>query len=214
MLLTDLIANPNEVIPYQYDQIQTPDFEAIINKYLAQATSSAQPLIIHMAGIPGAGKTTFYRSHSWPKHVFIAFDDIMEDIPAYQSDLTTFGSSAAFAKWELPARIIGYELLRRAVEAKKNIFFDNGGSSLAHLHLMKNIKKFGYSSEMYYISCSLDIAIARAIVREKEINRHIPIETIKERYIKTLNNVKEYQKIVDKFYHFDSTDSGFIQQSA
>ena len=214
MLLTELISEPGEVIPYQYNQIQSPEFDAIIDSFLTQAPTVPHPVIIHMAGIPGAGKTTFYHSRPWPQHIFIAFDDIMEDISDYNSDLLELGTAGAFGKWELTARIIGYELLRRAVSAKKNIFFDNGGSSQAHLHLLQNIKKFGYTSEMYYISCSLDTAIARAIAREKEINRHIPVETIKERYIKTLNNIKEYKKIVDRFYHFDSTESGFIEQSA
>lgn len=214
MLLTDLIYDTSEVIPFEYDKIKSSETEAIITKYLQTASSEQHPVLIHMAGIPGAGKTTFYRSRPWPEHVFIAFDDIMESIPAYQDDLQKFGTVKAFTKWEIPARIIGYELLRRAVENRKNIFVDNGGSSKAHLCLMRNIKRFGYNSEMYYISCSLETAISRAAKREKEINRHIPVETIKERYIKTLENIEEYKKIVDKFHHFDSSDSNFSQHAA
>ena len=214
MLLTDLIYDTSEVIPFEYDKIKSPQTEAIIAKYLQMASPAQHPVLIHMAGIPGAGKTTFYHSRPWPEHVFIGFDDIMESIPEYQTDLQKFGTAEAFAKWELPARVIGYELLRRSVENRKNIFVDNGGSSKAHLCLMQKIKLFGYTGEMYYISCSLETAIARAAKREKELNRHIPVETIKDRYIKTLENIKEYQKIVDKFHHFDSSDNGFVQQAA
>jgi probable phosphoglycerate mutase len=214
MQLADLIGDINEVIPYTYEKIRTPELDSIITRYLAQANPNEHPVLIHMAGIPGAGKTTFYRTHQWVEHVFVAFDDVMEALPAYQTDLAKLGNAQAFKNWEIPARIVGYELLRRAVEEHKNIFFDNGGSSQAHLLLMKNIKKFGYKSEMYYISCALETAIARAEAREKEINRHIPIETISERYFKTLINVKEYKKIVDVFHHFDSSETGFIQQAA
>ena len=213
MLLQDLINEPSEVIPYEYDKIRSPKYDTIIDKYLNMSHSQQNPLVIHLAGIPGAGKTTFYYSRSWPQHVFIAFDNIMEDISDYQKDLKKYGTATAFSKWEIPARIIGYELLRRSVLEHKNIFFDNGGSSQAHLSLMKNIKNYGYKSEMYYISCPLDTAISRAAIREKELNRHIPVETIQQRYIKTINNIKEYKKIVDKFYHFDSTEKGFIEQS-
>lgn len=214
MFLTDLINDPSEVVPFEYRKIKTTESEALINAYLQQASSQTNPLIIHMAGIPGAGKTTFYHSRPWPEHVFIAFDDIMENLNSYKKDRKILGNAAAFSKWELPARVIGYELLCRAVEKRKNIFFDNGGSSQAHLDLMQNIKKFGYNSEMYYIFCSLDTAINRAVQREKETNRYTPPEIIQERYIKILKNVKEYQKIVDKFYHVDVSLDNSIKQTA
>ncbi len=212
MLLTDLIPNPEEVIPYQYEQIQSAEFDAIIEKHLATATSTNTPKIIHMAGIPGAGKTTFYRSHKWIEHVSIAFDNIMESISGYQTDLKNLGHIEAFSRWELPARVIGYELLRRAVIAKKNIFFDHGGSFSAHIDLMKNIKNFNYTTEMYYISCSLETALARAIKREKETLRNTPPEKIKNRYIKIANSINEYQKIIDKFYQFDNSNNKFVKK--
>lgn len=203
MLLTDLITEPQELIPHQYNKIKSPQYDAVISKYLQTAPSVEHPVLIHMAGIPGSGKTTYYRTHDWPQHVFIAFDNIMEDLKEYQNDLKAFGAEIAFNKWEIPARIIGYELLRLAVEQHKNIFFDNGGSSQGHLELIKNIKKFGYTTAMYYIDCPLQVAIERSIIREKEINRHIPIETIEDRFYKTINKIKQYQQIVDCFYHID-----------
>lgn len=42
----------------------------------------------------------------------------------------------AFKKWELPARIAGYELLRRAIKQKKNIYFDHGGTPICHRELL------------------------------------------------------------------------------
>ncbi len=206
MLLKEIIDHPDEIIPCQYEAIKNSSFEAIINKYLQAAPSELNPQIIHMAGIPGAGKTTFYHSQKWAPHIFIAFDDIMEDIDEYQEDLKQYGTVYAFNKWEIPARVIGYELLCRAVSEKKNIFFDNGGSASAHIELMQNIKKYGYTTIMYYIHCPLETAIKRAQKREKEINRHIPVKTIEDRYYKTLENIKIYQNIVDKFYQIDTSD--------
>ena len=213
MQLTDLIPEPQEVIPYEYNQISCPEYDAIINKYLQSAPAVLRPSLMHMAGIPGAGKTTYYQTHHWPKHVFIAFDNIMEDIKAYQRDLKNLGPEKAFNNWEITARIIGYELLRLAVEQHKNIFFDNGGSTQAHLNLIKNIKNFGYTTEMYYIDCPLQTAIQRSIIREKEINRHIPIETIENRYAKTINKIKQYQQIVDCFYYIDSEEASIKNAS-
>ena len=106
MLLTDLITEPQELIPHQYNKIKSPQYDAVISKYLQTAPSVEHPVLIHMAGIPGSGKTTYYRTHDWPQHVFIAFDNIMEDLKEYQNDLKAFGAEIAFNKWQPATRII------------------------------------------------------------------------------------------------------------
>lgn len=162
-----------------------------------------------MAGIPGAGKTTYYKTHSFEPHVFVGFDDIMEAMPSYQNDVLQKGCVAAFQAWEIPARVIGYELLRRAVEARKTIFFDHGGTNPAHLDLMKNIRRFGYSTEMHYIYCPLGVALQRALDREKTTHRHTPPQMIRERFEKIKPMLNEYQKIVDHFYLVDPSEPAF-----
>ena len=68
----------------------------------------------------------------------------MESLPQYQQDVQAIGNIKAFEKWQIPARIAGYELLRRAIEAKKNIFFDHGGTPMCHRELLANVKRLGY----------------------------------------------------------------------
>ena len=106
-------------------------------------------------------------------YIFVSFDAIMEAHPQYQKDVKELGAIKAFQKWEIPARIAGYELLRRAVATKKNIFFDHSGAPKCHQNLLKDIKKHGYKTEMYYIYCSPELAVQRAQARELETKSFI-----------------------------------------
>ena len=209
MELQTIIPDIKNMIPYEYESIASFEYDTIINKYLNVDAKRSDPYLFHLCGLPGAGKTTFYHSQSWPKHVFIGFDDIMESIPQYQKDIITLGSVNAFKKWEIPARIIGYELFRRAVSEHKTIFFDNGALSQTHLNLIKNIRNFGYKTIMYYISCDIDTACQRAEQRQKETMRHIPVETIKQRALIEQDVVPQYKQIADEFYTYNNNKKSF-----
>ncbi|MBQ8870726.1 MAG: zeta toxin family protein [Alphaproteobacteria bacterium] len=126
--IRSIISGIDEVVPYTYDDEQytyQQYFNPIIEKVLNEAPSSDKPKLIHMLGIPSAGKTTFYKNYQneFKDYVLIGFDLIMEKVPQYHSDREEIGKMEAFKKWELPARIAGYELLRQAIAEKKNIFF-------------------------------------------------------------------------------------------
>lgn len=198
-----LIPHINEVVPFTFDEKKASlkIFEPIIQKLLATVPSSQNPKLVHMLGIPAAGKTTFYQKNAavFKDFLKIDFDALMELLPEYQQDLQKFGSVQAFEKWQIPARVAGYELLRRALEAKKNIFFDHGGTPLCHRELLSNIKKMGYKTTMYYIDCPVDVALKRATEREKITKRHTPPQMIKDRSVLIKENLPVYENLVDEF---------------
>ncbi len=210
MQLKQLIPNISDLIPYEYSEIKTPQYENILNDFLKMAPSVSEPVLYHMFGIPGAGKSTFYRQHSWPQHILVAFDDIMEKLPQYQNDLQKFGPVLAFQKWEIPARVIGYELLRRAIDEHKNIFFDHSAANTAHVNLIKNVPNYGYKTEMYQISCSLDTALQRVKDRESIINRHTPENLVRQRYEQVTKLAEQYKTIVDVFCVYDNSCNKFV----
>ncbi len=211
MELKELIPAIGDLIPCGYPQIATPEYETLLALVLESAPSVKTPVLIHMLGIPGSGKSTFYHSRQWSPHVLISFDKIMEELHGYQNDLTKLGNTAAFQKWEMPARIIGYELLRRAVMARKNIFFDHGGlfnlgiNADSHLDLLNKLPQYGYRTEMYYISCPANIALTRTLEREKQTRRHTPEAFIRERGRLIDEYVEKYSACVDVFYHLDNS---------
>ena len=204
MHVTVLIPHISEIIPETYDSQKSVSevFEPIIQKLLNSFPSVKNPKLIHMLGIPGAGKTTFYKNNQikFKNFLRIDFDTLMELLPQYQYDLQVLGSKKAFEKWQIPARIAGYELLNRAIQTKKNIFFDHGGTPTCHQELLKNVKQMGYQTAMYYIDCPVDIALNRAIEREKITKRHTPPQMIKDRSILIQKNLPIYQELVDEFH--------------
>ena len=197
--IRSLISGIDEVVPYTYDEQYNYQefFDPIIDKYLNNAPSSDHPKLVHMLGIPGAGKTTFYQRHKeeFKDYVFIGFDFVMESVPQYHIDRKELGKMEAFQKWELPARIAGYELLRRAIQQKKNIYFDHGGTPVCHRELLNNIKEIGYETTMYYVDCDPQTAIDRISNRE----RPFPAERMPERVASVEEQKKVMPQIVDHF---------------
>jgi predicted kinase len=202
-----------DVINCAYEEINCGDneryeYEKIITDCLSSATLQDKPLLIHLGGIPGAGKTTFYNNRNWPDHVLVHCDGIMEKLSAYQETLKLEGSKQAFRKFENLARIVAYELLDRAIYNKFNIIMDHGGLFTAHVDLLKNIKnKYQYQTEMHFILCDLKTAISRVAARQKITSRYTPKSIIIERLKKVKQLLPQYQDIVDcfKLYCQDTT---------
>ena len=198
-----LMSGIYQVIPYTYEEKNNYHkiFDSIINRLINSVPSQSQPVLVHMFGIPGSGKTTFINNHKseYSDYLIIGFDDLMEMIPGYKQDLKKLGSVQAYNNWVIPARIAGYELLRRAIETHKNIIFDHGGTPLCHQELLRNVKLLGYKTKMIYLSCPLQTAIERTVEREKQIHRHTPQQTIIERFELTQKTAETYKSIVDEF---------------
>jgi len=209
MQLSDLLPAVGELIPYEYSAIRTPEYERLIANLLNDAVSVPAPRFVQVGGIPGAGKTTFCKNFHWDERLFISFDKIMETLPGYQSDIYRLGTVKAFNRWEMPARIIGYEVLRRAVEKQTDIYLEHSGVNRPHVELIKNLKKKGYATEMYFILCNLDIACRRAELREKMTLRHTSKEMIVKRNDLVKIYLPEYEKLVDNLYIYDTSDNKF-----
>ena len=203
-----LMPQISDLIPYGYQHIKNPTYEALIAQYLGQFKSKKNPVFIQVGGIPGAGKTTFCQQLSG--HLFLSFDQIMESIPAYQQDLYLLGNVKAFEKWEIPARVIGYEILCRAINKRFDIVLEHSGVNQAHLSLFKSLQKLGYTTNMYFISCPLSLALSRASEREQRTHRFTPPEMIKKRFDLVQKYVAEYKNIANHTYIYDSSSDKFV----
>ena len=204
--LTDLMPSINQLVPCDYAAVKDSAFEHILDKALSSAPAKSQPEFVQVSGVPGAGKSTFCRRYAQSDKVMISFDAIMEQLPKYKKDVERYGSKTAFHNWELPARVAGYELLRRAISRKQSICLEHSGVNDAHIELFHSLKKLGFSTEVDFILCPLDVALSRTQEREKTTNRHTPESLIRERFSAIQSYLPRYQQIADKtiIYHSDN----------
>lgn len=197
MQLYELMPSIKNLVPYDYDNIKCSEYEQIIDKMIIKLSKGKGLQILQVSGCPGAGKTTYCRKIT-NDEAFLSFDAIMESIPSYQSDIIALGSKEAFSKWEIVARIIGYEILRRAIERKLGIVFEHSGVNQAHLELFNSLKKIGYKTSVKVIKCDLETAQKNVAEREKITKRHTPQEMIKQRYALVNEYISKYKKIADE----------------
>lgn len=210
MQLTDLMPAIGALIPYEYRRIKNTVYDDVISGFISRMRPSPRPKFIQIGGIPGAGKTTFCKSCGWDSGLFISFDAIMESIPQYRQDVYKIGHVKSFNKWEIPARIIGYEVLRLAVEKHADIFLEHSGVNTPHVQLLASLKKNGYETEVYFILCDKKTACQRAFVREKITGRHTPESIIAERASLVQKYLPQYFGIADNLSIYDTSADKYV----
>lgn len=206
-MLQILMPSLNELVAYDYQSIKTAETESIINNSLKGLKTALQPELLQISGIPGSGKSTFCKKHAKPGYLFLSFDKIMTKLKGYQETLNTKGQEEAFRLYEMPARVIGYELLNRAIKSHINIMFEHSGTNNAHLEMFKNITKQGYKTSVNFIVCDENTAINRAKERAKRIHRYVPESLIKERATKFQHYIMEYQKNSQAVSFYDGANN-------
>ena len=181
-------------------------FENIIAERLIEAKAVEHPFIFNVSGIPAAGKSTYckrltkgetsFNGIDFSNVLYLAFDDIMQN-PALPYRIDAAKSlQYAFDRWEAPARIAGYELLKRAVDAKLNILFEHSSSLEQHVSLFDLlVSDYGY--ELYFVYLNADAGEAKKRVedRAKRENRTFAPERIDERYAAINRLLPEYKKL-------------------
>ncbi|MDR1494744.1 MAG: zeta toxin family protein [Rickettsiales bacterium] len=206
--IEQVIPSVSSITPYPYETIRNRRYDSLIDSFLSgsSARSESSPTIFHMGGIPGSGKTTYYKNNRnrFGNYMMIGFDHVMENIDEYRTDNTTLGSVESYSKWVLVARVMGYELILRSLKGKLNIFLDHGGLCDPHVSLLRSAKDYGYRTKMCFIRCGLEVACERALEREKVTHRHIPREIIEQRFFMADGYLEAYRGIVDDLIVIDS----------
>jgi len=206
-MLKTLMPSLKELITADYKAVKSTESERIIAEFLSGLTPVLQPELRQISGIPGSGKSTYCDKNLPKNFLLLSFDKIMVSLSGYQQALKEKGAVYAYEKYEMPARIIGYELLRRAISKKYNIMFEHSGANQAHLELFKNLPKKGYKTAVNFIVCDTGLAIERTKKRAKEINRYVPENLVIERANRMKNYVSAYQKLAMQTAYFDGANN-------
>lgn len=149
-------SNIKETIPDGVDKEEIAAvYEEIIDEYLQKGIPREIPALINVSGVPGAGKSTFCKKLlAMPENssaIYIGFDAIMENerLPYIREEVNH--AEEAFKRWELSARIAGYELLKRAIENKYLIIFDHSSALSQHIDLFNLLLSEGYEVHFNFI---------------------------------------------------------------
>ena len=150
-----------------------------------------------MAGVNGAGKSTFYSSDfNLDVSEKINMDEVVREIGNWRNSADVIQAGKIVVR-----RIKGY--------------FDNGVSfsqetTLCGGSIMKNIqtaKRLGYSIELYYVGVNtVEIAKERVKYRVACGGHGIAEEDIERRYLESFQNLKKVLPLCDKAFIYDNTE--------
>jgi len=206
-MLKTLMPSLTDLINADYKAIKNAETEQIIAQLLMGYTGVQNPQLMQISGIPGAGKSTYCATHIKPNFLYLSFDKIMLMLKGYQNVLASEGIVAAYQRYEMTARIIGYEVLRRAINKKLNILFEHSGTNNAHLELFKNLPKRGYKVMVNAIVCDIGLAINRAKERAEKTHRYVPEQLIIERAQNFEKYMSSYQKLSNQVTFLDGANN-------
>lgn len=188
--------------------------EDITTKFLHINNHQAQlvPRLVGIGGGPCAGKNFLYAHMKsigqLPTAAVLHDPDlVMQAIPQYQEDATQ-DPSAAFKKWELPARRLANEILLAALYRRLDIIYIRSFALADSLQFVHVAKMFGYQFDAHMIMCNIDVALARARMRENETKRHIPPEVLMQRHEAVLQLLADISDSADNYFLYKNNKDG------
>ncbi len=193
--------------------IDAPDFNAIVpelagaaQEVLGRATPTQRPWLVHTLGGPGSGKTRFVTALnaalSGQKPLLLAFDRLMEVIPAYKA---TPDRAHAFADHEMAARMAGYALLREAMAKGCHIIFEHSGARADHIALLRFAKEeAGYHVAVVHLHVTPATAHHRLSVRQEKEGRFTPPHYVEERTAILDELAPLYRDVADHWLDIDN----------
>lgn len=199
--IIDKILQPNktleDIFPAKIDLKELKqEVRAFIQEAAQNVSCSKHPSLINVCGLPASGKTYLCEQIKQKNKnlLYVSFDNIMENLPSYLSEHAK-DKIKAFERWEIPARFVGYQILKTAVKRKVPLLFEHSNATPYHLDLYQKIKQYGYEIEICYIDAELELVLPRLKKRE----RYFCEQRTKERSLALKTLMPQYEKIATKF---------------
>lgn len=162
--------------------------------------SGAERILIVVAGPNGAGKSTFYeeylRSLDLP---FVGADPIARELSPQDPSAVAYDAAkiAEHRRQELVAAGQSF--------CMETVFSDPQGDKVAFL---RRAQEQGYAVVLIFIGLeSAELAVARVLERVDAGGHDVPDAKVTARYPRTLNNLAEAVRFVDRAYLFDNSSA-------
>lgn len=164
------------------------------------AQSTVRPQVALLAGINGAGKST-------------AAQRMLRDtlkIPVFtNADVIARGLNAFDVESEAGnAGRIMLNHMRDLVAARRSFAFETTLSGRVYVKWLRDMKADGYVAHLfYYWLDSADLAIRRVAKRVEAGGHHIPADTVRRRYSRSVGNFLDlYRPVVTTWQVYDNSD--------
>jgi predicted ABC-type ATPase len=163
------------------------------------AQASTQPQVAVLGGINGAGKTSSadpILRVGMRMPVFVNADTIARGLNAFDPE-----SEAVKA-----GRIM-LEHLRALARARRSFAFETTLAARTYANWLAELRRDGYAVHLfYYWLRSPELAIERVAVRVGSGGHHVPEETIRRRYVRSVRNFLElYRPVVTTWQVYDNS---------
>lgn len=191
-------------LPLEYRDRLAPGFVDILDEILGSGVTQSHPYIVHMMGIPGAGKSTVATliTHAMAQvmarvPVRIEFDAIMQ---AYGGYLAEANPVTALAKYELPARETGYVAIGQLLQRRVDVLWDHGGAAQDHPKILAYARSLGYAVYVVGVSVQRSVALQRIKERADRERRFTPPHYIEEREALLVALRPQYLDVASRFF--------------
>ena len=166
------------------------------------AQTTPRPQVAVLGGINGAGKTT-------------ASQRILRDalkIPVFtNADVIARGLNAFDPESEaMKAGRIMLEHMRSLAAARRSFAFETTLAARTYARWLGELKRDGYAVHLFFFWLeSADMAIGRVASRVKSGGHHVPDDTIRRRYSRSVRNFLElYRPLVTTWQVYDNSNGG------
>jgi len=161
-----------------------------------------QPLVVVLGGINGAGKTTAS---------LILLGDKLSKMPFVNADAIARGLNAAApeqAAFEAGRVMIAQ--LHELADKRADFAFETTLSGRAYIPFLKRLRAAGYRVELhYYWLQSPEMSVERVRIRVQSGGHHIPEETIRKRFHKSMTNFwNDYRLLADDWAMYTNWEDG------
>lgn len=162
------------------------------------------PVFIIVAGVNGAGKSTFYQTTDFLKNsVRINADEILREHGWKWQD--TLANQKAM---KIEIKIIKKMLLSRT---SFHIETTLAGNAYSHIKRIKYAKELGYKVILHYIALATpELAIKRVKARVLKGGHGVDENLIYKRYYSSLTNLSQIKEVVDQYFIWDNSNQGLV----
>jgi predicted ABC-type ATPase len=160
----------------------------------------SQPTVIVLGGINGAGKTTSSRqllAGTLGLMTFVNADVIAQGLSGFDPEAVA-----------TEAGRVMLERVRALAAQRADFAFETTLAARSYAGWLDELRQSGYAVHLFYFWLkSADLAVSRVAARVQAGGHHVPEETIRRRYSRSVSNLlRLYAPVVSTWRVYDNTD--------